>query len=158
MLLEAESRKMNPGPKHFSPRQDTDAPDAVNLHFHIRIAVGITKISKMWSPSRIFRVALNYNGIFIQRVCQCKRCLRLLPRIQVVGLFAAKPVGQRPPDIYNTVRRRELDKGQEGPRVVMTWRTRNNDILVVPHEILKNCKRSGLNVDIAPVYPGVIGA
>jgi len=37
---------------------------------------------------------------------------------------------------------------------IRTW---NDDILVMPHQILKNCEWSRLHIHVSPVYPAVSG-
>ena len=41
MLLEAEGWEVHAAPEDLGFRQDTDTANAVNLHFHIRVTVGI---------------------------------------------------------------------------------------------------------------------
>lgn len=54
----------------------------------------------MRSPCGIFSVSLDDDSIFIECLSKCKGGLRLLPGIEIVGLFASKPVRKWSPDIY----------------------------------------------------------
>lgn len=75
------------------------ATDAVQLHFDVWVAVGVTQVGQMGPPRGIFSVALNDDGVFVKGLCQAKSCLGFLPGIEIVGLFAAEPVGKRTPDV-----------------------------------------------------------
>ena len=89
VLLEAESREMHAAAKDLSFREDAHTADAVNLHLHVWVAVRVSKVGQMRSPSSVLRVALDNHGILVQRIRQSKCSLGLLPAVQVVRLFAA---------------------------------------------------------------------
>ncbi len=99
MLFKAKGWEMNTATEYLGLGQDTDTTNTVNFHLHIGVTVGITKIGKMGSPGGIFGVSFDNDGVFVQRIGQGKGRLGLLPRVQVVRLFAAKPVGQRSPNV-----------------------------------------------------------
>lgn len=79
MLFEAEGGKVNARPEHPRLGQDTDPTDTVDLHLHVRIAIGISQIRKMWPPCGVLGVSFYNDCIFVQRICKRKRCFRLLP-------------------------------------------------------------------------------
>ena len=57
----------------------------------------------MWAPCGIFCITFHDDCIFVQLVSKCQSSLGLLPRVEVVRLFASKPIGQRSPDVYESV-------------------------------------------------------
>lgn len=83
----------------FGLRQDAHAADAINLHLHVRIAVGVAQVGEMGAPGRVFGVALDDDGVFVESVGEREGGLGFLPAVQIVGLFTAKPFGEGAPDI-----------------------------------------------------------
>lgn len=134
VLLETESREVHTVTEDESLGQNTDTTNTVNLHLHVRVAVGVAQVGKMGPPRGVLGVALDNDGVFIQCIGKSQGRLRLLPRVEIVRLLAAQPVGQRAPDVGH------------------------NDVLVVTHQILQNGKGGGLDVDVTPVDPRVVGA
>jgi len=57
----------------------------------------------MRPPSGVLGITLDNDGIFVECVGQGQSRLRLLPRIEIIGLFASEPVGKGSPDILNLV-------------------------------------------------------
>jgi hypothetical protein len=102
MLLETESREVNTRAEDLRLCQDTDTTNTIDLHLHIRVTVGVAEVGQMGSPGCIFRIALNNNSVFIERVSEREGGLRFLPGVQIVGLFSTKPVGKRAPDVWDT--------------------------------------------------------
>jgi hypothetical protein len=70
MFLKAECRKMDSGSKDTCFREYAHTANTINLHLHIRITVGISKIRKMGTPSGILCISLNDDRVFIQGVRQ----------------------------------------------------------------------------------------
>jgi hypothetical protein len=79
MLLEAEGREMDASSEDLGLGKNTDTADAVNLHFHVWVAVGVSKVGQMWSPCSVLGVALDDDGIFVQGVCKREGGLGFLP-------------------------------------------------------------------------------
>ena len=102
MLLEAERWEMYSTSKHLRLGQDTDTSYAIKFHLHIWIAVRITQVRQMRAPCRVLGVSLHDHCVFVERVREREGSLRFLPRVEVVGLFAAQPVREGPPHIYHT--------------------------------------------------------
>lgn len=102
MLLEAERWEMHTSSKHESLGQNADTTNTVDLHLHVRVTVGVAEVSQMRSPGGILCIALDNDGVFVQRVSQSQGRFRFLPRVQVVGLFSAQPIGKWPPNIWNS--------------------------------------------------------
>lgn len=69
MLLKTESWEMNSGAEDSRFGEDTDAPNPVDFHFHVRIAVGISEVCQMWPPGGIFGISFYNNSVFVQSVC-----------------------------------------------------------------------------------------
>ena len=69
MLLEAKGREVDTSSEHPGLGQNANTADAVNLHFHIRVAIRISQIGKMRPPCRILRVAFHNDCVFIQGIC-----------------------------------------------------------------------------------------
>jgi hypothetical protein len=53
----------------------------------------------MGPPGGVLCITLDNDGVFVQCVSQGEGGLRLLPRVEVVGLLPSKPIWQRPPNI-----------------------------------------------------------
>lgn len=66
MFLEAERWEMNSGTKYAGLREYADAPNAINLHLHVRVAVWVSKVGKMRSPSGVFSITLHNDSILVQ--------------------------------------------------------------------------------------------
>lgn len=99
VLLKAKGREMDTATEDPGLGQNTDTANAINLHLHIGVAVRVAKIGKMGSPGRVFRITLDNDGILIEGVGESQGSLGLLPRVQIVGLFSAEPVGQGTPNV-----------------------------------------------------------
>lgn len=99
VLLKAKGGKMHTGTEYLGFGQNADTADAVDFHLHIWVSVRIPEIGQMWPPCSILGVALYDDCILIQCLGQCQGRLRLLPRVQVVGLLSTEPIRQRSPDI-----------------------------------------------------------
>lgn len=99
MLFETEGWEMATRAKDLGLGKDTDAPDTINLHLHVRISIGVPKVGQMRPPSGVLGVALYDDGVFVQGIRQSQGSLGLLPRVQVVWLLSAEPVGKRAPHI-----------------------------------------------------------
>lgn len=65
MLLEAKGREMDTGSENLGLGQNTDTSNSINLHFHIWITVGVSKVGQMRTPSSILSIALDNNGVFV---------------------------------------------------------------------------------------------
>jgi len=74
MLLEAESWEVDAGTEDFSFGKNTDSANAIDLHFHIWVTVGVAKVGQMRAPCSIFGVTLNDNRVLIKCIRQGKRC------------------------------------------------------------------------------------
>lgn len=68
VLLEAESGEMNTSAKDFGFCQNAHSTNAINLHFHIRVAVRIAKVGKMRAPRSVLCIALDDDSVFIQSI------------------------------------------------------------------------------------------
>jgi hypothetical protein len=99
MLLEAECREVDARTEYPGLGQNTYTTNAVNLHLHVWVAIGITEVGQMRPPGGILSISFDDDSILVESVSQCKCRLRFLPRIQIVWLFSTKPVRQRSPDI-----------------------------------------------------------
>ena len=103
MLLKAESREVYTVAEDLRLGQNTDTTDTVNLHLHVRVAVGVAQVCKMRPPRGILGVALDNHGVLVKSVSQGQRGLRLLPRVQIVRLLAAEPVRKGAPDVLRVL-------------------------------------------------------
>lgn len=101
MFLEAESREMDTRSENLGLCQDTDSSNAIDLHFHVWVAEWIAEIRQVRSPCSILGVTFDDNSILIKRIGERQGRLRLLPRVQIIGLLSTKPVRQRPPNVWN---------------------------------------------------------
>lgn len=99
MLLEAKGREVNAGAEHLGLGQNTDTTNTVNLHLHVRVTVGVAQVSKMGSPCRVLGVALDNDSVLVEGIGKLQSCVGLLPRVQIVGLGATEPIGERSPDV-----------------------------------------------------------
>ena len=68
MLFEAESGKVNPRAKNSRLCKDTDTSNPIQFHFHVRIAIRVTKVGEMRPPCCIFGVSLDNDRVFIQSI------------------------------------------------------------------------------------------
>lgn len=93
VLFEAEGREMDARAEDLCLGQDTDTTNTVNLHLHVRVAVGVTQVGQMRTPSGILCIALNDDGVFVERVGQSESGLGLLPRVEIVRLLTTEPIG-----------------------------------------------------------------
>ena len=93
VFLETEGREVDTVAEDESLGQNTDTTDTVNLHLHVRVAVRVAQVCKMRTPRGVLGVTLDDDGIFVQGIGQGQGGLRLLPRVQIVRLLTAKPVG-----------------------------------------------------------------
>ncbi len=100
MLLKAKCREMDAVAENPCLGQDADTPNAVDLHLHVRIAIGVSKIGKVRPPRCVFGIAFHNYGVFVECVSQSEGGLGLLPRVQIVGLLSAQPVRKRSPHIW----------------------------------------------------------
>jgi len=57
----------------------------------------------MRTPSGILSIAFYDYGVFIKSIGEGERSFGFLPGVEVVGLFAAEPVGEGSPYIYMSV-------------------------------------------------------
>lgn len=73
MLLEAKGGEMDAVAKHLRLGQDTDSTHSVELHFHVRVAVGVSKVRQMRPVRRVLGVALHDDGILIERIGKGQR-------------------------------------------------------------------------------------
>jgi hypothetical protein len=92
VLFEAEGWEMHSGTENLCFREDTDTTNTVKLHFHIRVTVRIPQIGQVGTPRSVFRVTFHDNRVFIEGICEGKRCFRFLPRVEIVRLFSSQPV------------------------------------------------------------------
>ena len=99
VLFKTESWEVHAASKHFGFGEDAHAADAIDFHLHVRVAVWIPQVCQMRSPSCVFCVTLYNDCVFVQSVRKSKSSLRLLPAVQIVGLLAAQPFGERTPDV-----------------------------------------------------------
>jgi hypothetical protein len=90
---------MHTGAEHLGLCENTDTSNTVNLHLHIRVAIGITEISQMRSPGGVLCVTLDDDRILVECVGQLKGGFGLLPGVEIIGLFSSEPVRQRSPDV-----------------------------------------------------------
>ena len=79
MFLEAECREVNAVTENLGLCQDTHSANAVDLHFHIRIAIGVTEIREMGTPGGILCVSLHNDCIFVESICERERSFGLGP-------------------------------------------------------------------------------
>jgi hypothetical protein len=99
VLFERECREVDSGPEHFGLCEDTDTTHSVDFHLHIWVAVGVAEVGQVRPPCGILGVTFDNNGIFVERIRKRESGFGLLPRVQIVGLFATEPVRKRTPDI-----------------------------------------------------------
>ena len=67
MPLEAKRREMHTGAENAGFRKDAHAADSVYLHLHVRVAVGVAEVRKMWAPGGILCVAFDDNRVLVER-------------------------------------------------------------------------------------------
>lgn len=99
VLLETESWEVNARSEHLGFSKDTDTTNTVNLHLHIWVTIWIAKVGQMWAPCSILCISLDNDSVLVESVCKSEGGFRFLPRVQIVGLFASKPVGKWSPDV-----------------------------------------------------------
>lgn len=99
MLLETESREVDTRAEDLRLCQDTDSTNTINLHLHIWVTVGVAEVGQMRAPSGVLCVTFYNDCILVESVGEGEGSLRFLPGVQVVWLFAAKPVRKWSPDI-----------------------------------------------------------
>lgn len=92
MLLKTESREMDPVTEHPGLGQDTHAADTIKLHFHIGIAVGVSKIRQMRPVCGVLGVALDNDSVLVERLGELQGRVGLLPRVEIVWLLSTEPV------------------------------------------------------------------
>jgi hypothetical protein len=89
VFLKAESREMDASAEDACFGEDGDAADAVEFHFDVRVAVGVAEVGEMGSPGGVLGVAFDDDGVLVEGVGEGDGGFRLLPGVEVVGLFAA---------------------------------------------------------------------
>tara|TARA_R110002003_G_scaffold152_6_gene13629 strand:- start:11767 stop:12129 length:363 start_codon:yes stop_codon:yes gene_type:complete len=99
MFLKAECGEMDARSEDFGFCEDTNTTDTVNLHLHIWVTVRVAEVGQMRAPGGVLRITFDNDCILIKSVCERERGFRLLPGVQIVGLFSSKPVGQWSPDV-----------------------------------------------------------
>jgi hypothetical protein len=145
MLLKAKRRKVYTGAKDLGLGQNTDPANAVQLHLHVWVSKRIPQIRQVRPPRRVLGITFHDHSVFLECVGKRKSCLGFLPRIQIVRLFPTKPVRQRPPNVLSCERRTQM----------AIKLTRNDDILVVPHQVLQYGRGRCFDIDVSPVHPTV---
>lgn len=68
VLLETKSWEVYSGPEDLGLGKNTDTAHSINLHLHIRVAIRVSQVCQMRSPSRILGVTFNDHSIFVQSV------------------------------------------------------------------------------------------
>jgi hypothetical protein len=99
VFLKAESREMHAGAEDLCFCENTDTPDTVDFHLHVRVAVRVAQVCQVGSPSGILRIAFDNDSVLVKCVGQGKRRLGLLPGIEIIRLLSSEPVRQGSPDI-----------------------------------------------------------
>lgn len=99
MLLKGERREVASCAEHARLRKNRDTTNTVNFHFDIGITVGVAEVSQVGPPGGVLGITFHNDGIFIKSIGERKSGLRLLPRVEIIWLFAAEPVGKWTPDI-----------------------------------------------------------
>ena len=99
MLFETEGREVNTGAEDLGLGQNTDTANTVNLHFHVWVAIGIAQVGQVGPPGGVLCITFDNNGIFVKSIGEGKSRLGLLPRVQIVGLFTTKPIGEWSPNV-----------------------------------------------------------
>lgn len=92
MFFEAERWEVDAVTENLGLCQNTHSTNAIDLHFHVGIAIGVPEICKMGTPGSIFCVSLHDNCIFVESIRECEGGFGLGPGVKVVGLFSAQPV------------------------------------------------------------------
>lgn len=91
--------EMYTGAEDFSLGQNTNTANAVNLHLHVRVSVWVAQICKMRTPGSVFCIALHDDSILIKRISKSEGGFGFLPRIKIVRLLSAEPIGEWSPHI-----------------------------------------------------------
>lgn len=99
MLLEREGGEVNAGSEDLCFGENADTPDAIDVHFDVRITVRIAEVGKVGSPGRVFCIAFDNYGVLVKSIGESEGGFGFLPRIEIVRLFASEPVGQWSPHI-----------------------------------------------------------
>lgn len=90
---------MHTGTEHARFCENGHTADTVEFHFYVWVAEGVSEVREMRTPGCVLGVSFYNDCVFVEGFGEAKGCLGLLPGVQVVGLFAAKPVGKRTPYI-----------------------------------------------------------
>jgi hypothetical protein len=92
VFFEAEGWEMHARPEDLRLGKDANAAHSINIHFHVRIAIWVSQICKMWAPCSIFGVPLHNDGIFIKCICEAEGCFGFLPGVEIIRLFTSQPI------------------------------------------------------------------
>jgi hypothetical protein len=99
VLLETERWEMYARAEDLSFSQNTDTTNAIDFHLHIWVAIWVPQVGQMWSPGGVLCVTFYDDSVFVEGICKCESGFRFLPRVQIVWLLSAKPIGKWSPDI-----------------------------------------------------------
>jgi hypothetical protein len=75
MLLKTKCWEMDTRAEDSCLGKDTDTANTVQLHLHVRIAVGVAEIGQMRPPRRVLRIAFHNHRIFVQSFRKSQCCL-----------------------------------------------------------------------------------
>ena len=79
VFLEREGGEVGTGAEDTGFGEDGDSANAVNVHFDVRVAVGVAEVGEMWAPGCVLGVAFDDDGVLVEGVGECKGGFRLLP-------------------------------------------------------------------------------
>ncbi len=68
VFLEAEGREMDTRTEDLGLGQNTDTTNAIDLHLHIWITVGVAEVGQMRPPGSVLCISFDNDGIFVERV------------------------------------------------------------------------------------------
>ena len=61
---------MHASPEDLSLSKDTDTANAVKLHLHVWVTIGIAQVGKVRPPRSILCITFDNDRVFIESVCQ----------------------------------------------------------------------------------------
>lgn len=99
VLLKTECREVDTRAENLGFRKNANTTNTINFHLHVWVTVGVAEVGQMRAPSGVLCVTFYNDCILVESVGEGEGSLRFLPGVQVVWLFAAKPVRKWSPDI-----------------------------------------------------------
>lgn len=79
VFLEREGGEVGTGAEDTGFGEDGDSADTVNVHFDVRVTVGVAKVGEMWAPGCVLGVAFDDDGVLVEGVSEGERSFGFLP-------------------------------------------------------------------------------